>query len=961
MAEADASNEPILGKRRSTRIVQAVPITVAGADALGQPFKERTSTVMVSCHGCKYHSKHYVPKHSVVELEIPRTEASLPPRTVKGQVIWVQRPRTVRELFQIGIEFDVAGNVWGIAFPPDDWAAAIAASEEAASTAPPRAAVSAPAQVTPSVVLTTSVLGIPKFTPPPPQQAAPSEKKLEIVPPPAAPPAQAKQPEKAPEPVVVQAKSDAQETGTSVAVQAPPRPAPPAPAPIAMAPAPPSPTPNIAKEMEKLVAEARHSLHQVARHESRTAIAEELEATRAKVDLQLREAVEQAVQSSMTRVSAQALDVVMHQAASRAASVVEDARKATRQNVEEIEAQLRQSLQAAVESAASRAAEQAVREANQNANSQAMQQAVQQEITNALASRPQTDAAYFAADDAARARSEELRRDVEQAAARLRKESIAQIQNEAAEARNRWQHELQSTLSGVSEKLSEQLHGVTQNLLTQAEQDIAARTANLRNSLDEASAQARSQLEAVQAGVSEGQARSEDAKNQIHGAAHEALENARRGLQDVLAEGQARHEETRNLIQGAANHTLEEVRRGLQEFMAQQEAELQRRAESIVAERASHLEPAMEASARQILERVSGQIEHQLVPGVEAARKAAEDLAAARAQAEAAQQSVQSMISMAAEAELQGSLARLKEQTAQFPIQFQESIRAMLKKAEEELESKTTESTHTTFESLLKASDWYSKKAQTSMQASLEKAVEHSTSLLHERAAEASRKMASELDHYSRSYADHAKNQMAESANELLERNRERLKEAAETTAATFADETHRVASNTLSEFDQAAQDAAERARVDLQASQNNSLGEFREELIKNVAQGVSQARVSLETQLKPLMEQWNAQREQQERNWLSHLNRASDDAIEQYKTRLENASNSWLLASATTLGQHSQAVIEALAAAAEKRLRETFSDVLANMGDNLRQRLMGLSTDFGKTESAQPEQEENK
>ncbi len=1034
MAELDAANEPSLGKRRSTRIVQAVPITVAGADALGQPFKERTSTVMVSCHGCKYHSKHYVPKHSVVELEIPRTEASLPPRTVKGQVIWVQRPRTVRELFQIGIEFDAAGNVWGIAFPPDDWAAAIAASEESAAAAKSVAeTVPAPAQATPSVVLTTSVLGIPKFTPPATQQNTPPEKKLEIVPPPAAAPAaQVKQPEKSAEPAVVQAKSDSQPTGGSVAVQEPPgaaapaatSPAAPSAAPVAMAPAPPSPTPNIAKEMEKLVAEARHSLHQVARHESRTAIAEELNATRAKVDLQLREAVEQAVQSSMTRVSAQALDVVMNQAASRAASVVEDARKATRQNVEEIEAQLRQSLQAAVESAASRAAEQAVREANQNANSQAMQQAVQQEITNALANRPQIEAAYFATDDAARARSEELRRDVEQAAARLREESIAQIQNEAAEAKNRWQQELQSTLSGVSEKLNEQINGVTQNLLTQAEHDIAARTAGLRSSLEEASAQARSHLEAVQAGLSEGharseearnqihgaahealentrrglhdavaegqarseearnqihgaahealenarrglhdavaegQARSEEARNQIHGAAHEALENARRGLQDVLAEGQARTEETKNLIQGAANHTLEEVRRGLQEFMAQQEAELQRRAESIVAERARNLEPAMEASARQILERVSGQIEQQLVPGVEAARKAGEELAAARAQAEAAQQSVQSTISMAAEAQLQSSLERLKEQTSQFPVQFEESIRAMLKKAEEDLESKTTESTHTTFESLLKASDWYSKKAQTSMQASLEKAVEHSTSLLHERAAEASRKMASELDHYSRSYADHAKNQMAESANELLERNRERLKEAAETTAATFADETHRVASNTLSEFDQAAQESAERARGELQAIQNNSLGEFREELIKNVAQGVSQARVSLETQLKPLMEQWNAQREQQERNWLSHLNRASDDAIEQYKTRLENASNSWLLASATTLGQHSQAVIEALATAAEKRLRETFSDVLANMGDNLRQRLMGLSTDFGQNDSSKNDDE---
>jgi hypothetical protein len=50
--------------------------------------------------------------------------------------------------------------------------------------------------------------------------------------------------------------------------------------------------------------------------------------------------------------------------------------------------------------------------------------------------------------------------------------------------------------------------------------------------------------------------------------------------------------------------------------------------------------------------------------------------------------------------------------------------------------------------------------------------------------------------------------------------------------------------------------------------------------------------------------------------------------------------------------------VIEALATAAEKRLRETFSDVLANMGDNLRQRLMGLSTDFGQNDSSKNDDE---
>jgi hypothetical protein len=94
--ESALSNDPGTQKRRSTRIVQAVPLTVTGVDALGQPFKERTTTVMVNCHGCKYQSKHYVPKNSMVTLDIPRPQPGVPAQTVQGRVVWVQRPRTVR-------------------------------------------------------------------------------------------------------------------------------------------------------------------------------------------------------------------------------------------------------------------------------------------------------------------------------------------------------------------------------------------------------------------------------------------------------------------------------------------------------------------------------------------------------------------------------------------------------------------------------------------------------------------------------------------------------------------------------------------------------------------------------------------------------------------------------------------------------------------------------------------------
>src|ERR1700751_5628381 len=110
-----------LRKRRSSRIVQAVPLVVTGVDALGRPFVERTSSLIINCHGCRYQSKHYVLKNMWVTLEIPHPETGQPPRKVRGRVAWIQRPRTVRHLFQVALELERPGNVWGIGFPPEDW------------------------------------------------------------------------------------------------------------------------------------------------------------------------------------------------------------------------------------------------------------------------------------------------------------------------------------------------------------------------------------------------------------------------------------------------------------------------------------------------------------------------------------------------------------------------------------------------------------------------------------------------------------------------------------------------------------------------------------------------------------------------------------------------------------------------------------------------------------------------
>src|SRR5262245_58506162 len=86
------NSRPDLRKRRSTRIVQAVPLQVTGVDALGRPFVERTSSLILNCHGCRYQSKHYVLKNMWVKLEIPNADSDQPARMVRGRVAWIQRP-----------------------------------------------------------------------------------------------------------------------------------------------------------------------------------------------------------------------------------------------------------------------------------------------------------------------------------------------------------------------------------------------------------------------------------------------------------------------------------------------------------------------------------------------------------------------------------------------------------------------------------------------------------------------------------------------------------------------------------------------------------------------------------------------------------------------------------------------------------------------------------------------------
>jgi len=984
------SPDPGTQKRRSTRIVQAVPITVTGTDALGQPFKERTTTVMVNCHGCKYQSKHYVPKNSMVTLDIPRPEGG--PYHTQGRVVWVQRPRTVRELFQIGLEFEVPGNFWGIAFPPEDWATGVDI---------PTADLTGMLEVTTAAepVAGISPQPLPPIGPPPIPTPATPEKRIEAPPfqiptPPAkptpvnvptAPPVMATKPAAPPaQPVVPPAASSAPGASPSADNK------------IHVVPGPPPVAADtqaaLARQMARMVAEAKEGLDKTLRRGAEEAITEEMTVVRQQLDAQLHDAVEKAIKVSMDRVSESAVKKVVQQAANRTKEIVDEARKASETSASQLDEKVRSAVQQAVSHAAEQAAQQAAQQASALTLKQSVEEVVERALREREASTPSLE--ILSSPEAAQNHLEQWRKNLEETAQTVRSKTVEETRAEATLAAQQWNAEFEAALTGASQKLGDKLTEVSREALTQAEQEAAARAAALRASLDEAARGVLAQTER------EANAQAQTLRSSLDEAINTAattIESLGAGLQTE----RHRAEETRAQLQEAAQNALRQTRQQFDELLEAQQQEMGRKADQVIAERAQQIEPALQASAQRILDRAASELEQKLTPRLDQAQRAAAELLQAEQQAaqtqnhihEQARQaaervgelqySVQAQVREAAErvAQLQNSIleqvqqatdhadrlhdtvreqtiqaselaiqesvARLRSEAEGVPAEIEKSVRETAAKIEEEIQQRSTETQHATYEALLKASEWYQKKAHSTMQSSMEKMVEQSSTALRDRAAEVSSLLASELDHYRRTYVEHSTAQIDESAKEIVSRERDKMSETAQMATAGFTDQVHRVTAESLRRFEQVSRDALEKAHADMEFGREGSLLEYQKVLDERMMQGVEHATMHLQSHLGPLIEQWESRREIEKKEWMEQLKKSNDEAIEQYKTRLENASNSWLLASATTLGQHSQTVLDTIAKAAEKRLRETCSEVLGTMGDTLKSRLLGLSTDF--------------
>ena len=109
-------------KRRSSRINMAIPVSVEGLDASQERYREEVTTARISAHGCSYHLKHKVLPGEIVVLGIGQPDDGYSEFLSKARVISIHRLGSGAEpAYDVAVELEIAGNIWGIASPPEDW------------------------------------------------------------------------------------------------------------------------------------------------------------------------------------------------------------------------------------------------------------------------------------------------------------------------------------------------------------------------------------------------------------------------------------------------------------------------------------------------------------------------------------------------------------------------------------------------------------------------------------------------------------------------------------------------------------------------------------------------------------------------------------------------------------------------------------------------------------------------
>jgi hypothetical protein len=902
-----------LRKRRSSRIVQAVPLTVKGVDALGRPFIERTSSLIINCHGCRYQSKHYVLKNMWVTLEIPHPETGQAPRQVRGRVAWIQRPRTVRQLFQVALELELPGNVWGIGFPPEDWTSFAVPSAPAKVHALQEDEIHAvPAEKTAEHA---SAPGEPEMPPP----AIGVDTALHVMPVPA--------------------------SSTDASLQ-------------------------LARQVARLIADAKQQISAAAREAAAHAVTAEHRTASEQWEQKFSAARSELANEtgrSLERVQQKSTDWSREAQSAATKALQEELPKWLSPHLRELTRELTAALsktgseqRALHEQQISDAAEkvqQLCREAEEVARRIVTQA---QDAERRLREHASVTSAVLEGqtkkqEDTFSAHHERLNTTASSA-----QQQIAEaMANAEAQLKAQFDGKVEASNAQIQEFLNNaiaRLNDHTAELIGQRGEELRARLLeSLSNEADQRIAALRESSQGI---VIEVQQLIQSLRAELQSQA---------GLLDHATERAGKTafqlDQLASQLGTTQQLAIESFQSQLDDVLTLHRNELHRRSESLFEDLNARVRRSFDEASDAAAEKFDQQVRGLVEPHINQTNEVIHRLAGGRSLLDAALTLQQDRIRNSADEAFAESLGRFRENLGGVEQLLHDASQGVITRNLAELENKAGDIRHRAGEEIYKTAEWYEKKVQTQLNTLSEKVAEQGANQLREKAGEVAAEFAAELDHSSRNFVGHTQQQMQEVVRESFDRARELFAEAADTTTAAFMDEIQRHGRQELDGYAEAVKQTSAETHREFLASreslaqqltteQENFLRRFQAGMASALDSGIREAQEKITAGFGPLLESWKALSEQQQDELRARLSSLSNDATGEYKNRLENVSNTWILATVAKLDHQSRHVVSGISASAEEKLREACAQVFNNVGDSLKKRLQEITAEFGKRDS---------
>jgi len=873
-------NQPSTERRRSERVSESLPLIVRGIDLLGQPFEERTTTLAFNFHGCRYTSKHHLPRNTWVTLELPQglaqgaaqanagTNAGADARgnsrtSLRARVAWVQRPHSIRDFFQIAVELESPANIWGM--DAAGWNDAAAASPESPN---PPARMILGFNERPEANVTAGNFG---------DSMDHFKTAAEV---------DSREPQAAAAPAVAHefAREAMQQAGDAPAANSP-----------------------LLRELRAELDRQANDAVLAAAEQAREEVLQTAAAT-ARERMSSAEELFAKWKSEIEKIQAGAREEFFAQVTAKQ----EEALGTLKSGFEERFGQARELLGEIARQA------DALRAESGNA-----QEATSQ-VARALLQLEAADAARTS--QAAGPSKEEIAAE-ESAAVAWRQ----RLESEMSVALGQWNELLQSSLDNNLQRMVDLLSERSQETLRSAEQKMTERLGELRQPFAQAAAEARETFAGIQsaleqevlkarsslAEVKQVASRTEEFSAQLEAASQDTVNELHRRLERILdAQTAEMHRRMENLSSDVAQRAVPVLDSLSHQFQERAVAEAE-------AKLAPHLQrvPALlhELAAREV------QLEDSLRLHRERLRQVSENN-----QREVAGQAAGTLASLHAdfEAARKDALAKWSEELEASGVRASHAAAESIGHTSEWLQQEARARLQALVEqSFVTAEAGLGQRSAEAAQTFETQLATQSAAHLGQIRAQVEG-VAGEVVARTRTDLDRAAEAAAASFGQLVH-------EVSDRETTQFAATTATTRRERAEEFDHATQELLH--QLDVNAF--STVERFRVQIASQWETSVGEGRAALGAEFESALEGFRAERDAHQNEWSAQLERMSGDATGKFQDRLQTTADSWVMASVRRLNEHGQNGIESLLRSADQALRDSCSKVFDGLAQMLRER----------------------